>query len=202
MSETDATTARRRARRRSTIGWMEYLIGGAAVLISAVSLQIGVSSNATQERLLAASTWPYVQYSTGNRLDDGSSAITLSLQNAGVGPARVQTVQVFHEEAAQNNAFALLHHCCGAVDEQALYTITSNPARVLVSGETATFMRLDEAKADPVVWARFNQKRFQLRVVACYCSVLEECWLMDTSEDKPVPVVQCPAVAPTERWHG
>jgi hypothetical protein len=181
---------------------MEYLIGGAAVLISAISLQIGVSSNATQERLLAASTWPYVQYGTGNRLEDGTSAITLNLQNAGVGPAWVQTVQVYYEQAVQPNVSALLQSCCGAAASQPLNTITSDPARVLIVGETSTFLRFDEAKADAALWARFNQERFRLRVVACYCSVLEDCWVMDSSESKPAPVAQCPAVPERERWSG
>ena len=32
------------------MGWLEYVIGGAAVLISAISLQVAVNANRTQER--------------------------------------------------------------------------------------------------------------------------------------------------------
>ena len=38
----------------------DLMIGAAAVLISAVSLGLAISANRTQERLLAASTWPFL----------------------------------------------------------------------------------------------------------------------------------------------
>lgn len=186
---------------RSTMGMLEYVIGGAAVLISAVSLSLAISANQTQERLLAASTWPLLQFATGNRADDGTAAISLSLQNAGVGPARVKTVQVEYDGIMRSDARTLLDACCGSKGKPVL-TITGGPERVLTANESVTFLRIDEAGTDAEIWNRFNRERFNLRVLSCYCSVLGDCWQADSEQADPDPVKECPKVPQSERWHG
>lgn len=196
----DATPKDAPAGRAARMGWLDYLLGGAAVLISAISLQVAVSANRTQERMMAASTWPFVQYGTGNRLDDGASAITFNLHNAGIGPARIHTVQVYYQDAAQPDAGALLRACCQASGD--LITITSNPERVLVPGEEVSFLRYDQASADAAVWSALNRERFAVRLKVCYCSVLEDCWMLDTSAGDPKPTRQCPTIPKAERFQG
>jgi hypothetical protein len=177
------------------MGWLEYVIGGTAVLISAISLYVANSANRAQERMMAASTWPHVQYGTGNRLDDGSSSITFNLHNAGVGPARIKTVQVIADGAPMVDAASLLRTCCGTAHGH-VQTITSHPERVLVAGEEMTFLRYDEKTADPAVWEKLNRARFDVRLLACYCSVLDDCWMLDSELDDPQPVAACPSVPP------
>ena len=201
MNESQQQTSHPKPPRHPTIGWMEYVIGGTAVLISAISLQVAVSSNTTQERLLAASTWPYVQYGTGNRLDDGANSITLNLHNAGVGPARIRSVQVFYDGVARAGAGALLKACCEAQGEVRM-VVTSDPQRVITAGEEITFMRYDQATANPALWDLLNQRRRDFRVVACYCSVLDDCWTYDSALVEPTPIKQCPAIPEAERWRG
>lgn len=186
---------------RPAMGALEYIIGGAAVLISAISLSLAISSNRTQERLLAASTWPFVQFSTGNRADDGSSSITLSLNNAGVGPARVRTVQVEYAGQFQPGARALLDVCCTARGKQ-VSTITAGPEKVLTAGEVVTFLRFDERDADADVWRALDRERFKIRLLACYCSVLGDCWHFDSDQSESEPIAQCPAIPAKLRWHG
>lgn len=183
------------------MGWLEYVIGGAAVAISAISLWVALSANQTQERLLAASTWPYVQYGTGNRLPEDVSSITFNLHNAGVGPARIKTVQVLYDGEPMPDAAALLKACCGAGGERVL-TVTSHPERVLVAGEEMTFLRYDETTADPAVWTALNRERFGVQLRACYCSVLGDCWMLDSEATDPQPVAACPAVPAEQRYRG
>lgn len=189
------------ARRPSTMGWLEYVIGAAAVLISAISLQVALNANQTEERLLAASTWPHVQYGTGNRLPDDVSSITFNLHNAGVGPARIKSVQVLHDGKPMPDAATLLRACCGATGER-VPTVTSHPERVLVPGEEMTFLRYDEKTADPAVWAALNRERFAVQLRACYCSVLDDCWMLDSTLDDPQPVASCPVLPPEQRYRG
>ena len=184
-----------------TMGMLEYIIGGAAVLISAISLALAISANRTQERLLAASTWPFLQYYTGNRADDGSSSISFSLQNAGVGPARVRSVQVEYGGQIQPDARSLLDACCRAAGMPAS-TITSAPERVLTATELVTFFRFDEADADPDIWARLNSERHKVRVKACYCSVLGDCWMYDSTVRDAEALPGCPEISEESRWHG
>lgn len=188
-------------RRRSTLSWLEYLIGGAAVLISAISLQVAVSANRAQERMMAASTWPFVQFGTGNRLPDGRSSISFNLHNAGIGPARIKTVQLFYGDQTVSDAAALLSACCGASGSP-LPTVTSHPERVLVPGEEITFLRFDEESADPAIWSALNRERFAVRLNACYCSVLDQCWILDSAQEDPQPKATCPVVPSEQRFRG
>lgn len=193
----------------STMGWLEYVIGATAVLISAISLYVAVNANRTQERLLAASTWPHIQYSTGNRLDDGTAAVTLSLENAGVGPARVYSVRVRYGGAVMNNADSLLQACCASTStpDQTYRTITSDPARVLLPGNNATILRYDRADPDDLVFTELNRERWNVEVEVCYCSVLGDCWTLvtrprESQQREPSPVKQCPAIPLEERYKG
>ena len=183
------------------MGALEYIIGGAAVLISAISLALAISANRTQERLLAASTWPFLQFTTGNRGDDGKSAIHLNMQNAGVGPARIRVVQLEYSGKYQADARSLLNACCGA-NGKGVTTITSGAEKVIGAGEVITLLRFDEADSDPAIWQAFNKERFKIRVAACYCSVLGECWLMDSMQSEAQPLSACPLVDEASRWHG
>lgn len=183
------------------MGWLEYVIGGAAVLISAISLYVAVSANQTQERLLAASTWPFVQYGTGNRLDDGTAAISFTLHNAGVGPARVMSVQLLYGGQPMPDSAALLRACCAQPGANAT-TITSGPERVLVAGEEVTFLRIDRAMVDAPVWDALNRERFKAQLRACYCSVLDACWMLDSASGEPQPVAVCPALPAEQRFRG
>ena len=75
-----------------------------------------LSSNRTQERLLAASAWPTLEFGTGNRSDSGTDEITLVLGNNGVGPARLRGVRVFYrgEFAADSRRLMQRTRCCTA----------------------------------------------------------------------------------------
>ena len=66
----------------------------------------------------------------------------------------------------------------------------------------ATFLVLPEADNDPAVWSAFNRRRFDVQVRACFCSVLKECWMLDSLEREPEPVAACPQMDETQLWHG
>ena len=55
---------------------------------------------------------------------------------------------------------------------------------------------------DADVWKRFNKERFEVEVRACYCSVLDFCWTMNSTRTDPEPVEACPALAVEEEWDG
>lgn len=180
-----------------------FLASASAVVLSIVSLGVAISANRTQERLLAASVWPSLEYGTGNRDDDGADVITLSIGNSGIGPARLRTVQVLYGDQPAEDSAALLRSCCELAKGTKLTTITSSTrARVLKPGEDVSFLRLPLANNDGALWQRFNKERFAVRVKACYCSVLDECWMLDSTAIEPVPTKACPAVPDGEQWHG
>jgi hypothetical protein len=79
-----------------------------AVLMSLVSVGIAVLGNRTQERLLAASVWPYISFDSGNTSDDGQRIISLAMMNSGNGPARVKAFTLEYDHRRFNSGLALL----------------------------------------------------------------------------------------------
>ena len=180
-----------------------YLASAFAVVVSMISLWVAFSANHTQERLLAASVWPTLEYGTGNRDDQGRDLIIMEIDNNGVGPARLRGVQVFYDGKRAGNSVELLQLCCGLGEKQPVQTVTSGTrGRVLKAGDKIEFMMLPMETNDADLWKRFNQERFKVEVRACYCSVLDDCWTMSSMRTEPEPVRSCPAISVEEEWNG
>jgi hypothetical protein len=193
-------------RRRSHSGFrfQRYLGSAVAIVVSMISLGVALSANHTQERLLAASAWPSLEFGTGNRDDDGRDVIRLEMGNNGVGPARLRGVQVRYHGERAHNAYALLRQCCGLGNNPANTVTSGTRGRVLKAGDTITLFMLYREANDPDVWKRFDHERFDVELRACYCSVLNDCWMYDsTSADAdPDPIASCPRLAETDEWSG
>lgn len=179
-----------------------YLASAFAIGVSMISLSVAISSNRTQERLLAASVWPALEYGTGNRDDEGKDVISMTVGNSGVGPARLRSFQVLHDGRPAPNAASLLNQCCGLGSEPAFTVTSGTRARVLKAGDELKFLRVPRENNKPEVWDRFNRERFKTRVLACYCSVLDACWVMDSDQAEPTPVAACPDVPDQQAWSG
>ena len=161
-----------------------------AIFLSCVSVFIAVSHGRTMERLVAANSWPNISYLTGNEDDSGSRQIvTFALKNTGVGPARIDTFEVFYKGVPVRDYIALLTACCGAP------TANTSSSRVidevLPARDNIEFLSLPKDKASQAVWDALNKERFAVRVRTCYCSVFDECWVRDSAQRRPERVDQC-----------
>lgn len=178
----------------------DLLLGLGVLMISVVSLVVAVSANRTQERMLAASVWPSLQFATSNVSVDGEPQITFDLLNRGVGPARVQWAEVSLQGEPMPDLRTLLARCCG--DESATNSFTSGiQRRVLAAGENVQVVHMDKDGSEAAVYDALNLARQGVSLRACYCSVLDDCWLLDTRRTEPEPVDACPA-PPAVPWHG
>src|SRR3546814_1777742 len=50
-------------------------------------------------------------------------------------------------------------------------------------GETIEFVSLPRIPATEKVWQTFNKERWKLKVRACYCSIFNDCWITERSEE-------------------
>ena len=175
---------------------IELLIGFCVVLISVVSLFVAASANRTQERLLAASVWPNLQFATGNADRDGNATITFDLVSRGVGPARVRWVEMTYDGHAVADSSALLDRCCARekrASGRAVVTTTSGiQPRVVGADEWITFFRMPRAGNAVPVWDALERGLPRIVMRACYCSVLDDCWMLDSRQAEPASVVRCP----------
>jgi len=161
-----------------------------------------VLGNRTQERLLAASVWPFVSFSSGNTSDDGQKrVIALSLVNAGNGPARIRNFSLEFERQKLTSGHALLEWCCGLPKVSMLTSPVVG--RVLRPGESLTYLQLPFSDDIADGWNKLDRARFGGMVMSvCYCSTLNECFEARSDRDDPQAVAACRVTPQTEKWHG
>jgi len=176
---------------------IELLIGFCVVMISVISLFVAASANRTQERLLAASAWPNLQFATGNADRDGNPAVTFDLVSRGVGPARVRWAEVTYDGHVVADSAELLGRCCARekrASARPVVTTTSGiQPRVVGPDEWITFFRMPRAGNAEPVWTALERSLPLVAMRACYCSVLDDCWMLDSRQPEPAPVARCPA---------
>ena len=175
---------------------VDLILGSFAVLMSIVSIFIAVHHGQTMERLVEANSWPNISYSTGNELPGQPRTITLALRNTGVGPARIDSFEVFYDDTPVHNFAELLRACCGASSTNFAVSVVRN--EVLPARDEIDFATFSAGPNPPKLWEELNTKRFGVRVRVCYCSVFEECWVKDSRVARPDPVKQCAPSQPVE----
>ena len=178
--------------------WLDLMIALTALLISATSLVVTIVHSKTLERmadanarLVEANSWPFLSYDTSN-----GPAISMSISNDGIGPAKVEAIEVKWAGRAQRNADEFLEDCCGFVPRTANVEYEVIAGRVLRAGQSANILKLPRTNADAVAFdaldhrARISPK---LTINVCYCSIFDQCWTKDILRfsQKPREVDHC-----------
>jgi hypothetical protein len=203
MTETNDAESRPAPPRRSAdMRYINVLASLLAVFVSLVSLWLAYSSNRTQERMLAASSWPYLRFGHGNLdRETGDPAIGFSIGNGGSGPAVLHWVQLSRNGVAYDDAYVMLRDCCGLGEQQMLPTQTTGATDVpLPPASEREFFRLSHRDEHAAIFDALNKARWDMRFDACYCSIIGECWLIE-ADTSPEPIEACPA-PPEGAWEG
>lgn len=180
--------------------FIDLIVAGTAILISVISLVVAVHHGQTMEKLVAANSWPLLRYDTGN-LDSETElpVITLTVENAGVGPAMVKSFDVYLDGKLVRDQGALLRACCGGPprlgpNAKEVGLVTSSISETVIrAGERRDYVKLANSPAVSPQWEALNRARFRLRFEACYCSVLGDCWTSNLTGVDAHPVKECPA---------
>jgi hypothetical protein len=197
---------------RTGIRWLDASLALSAFAVSIISLIVAIHHGRTMQemaaanaRMVAANSWPFVQYGTGNLSEQGLPEISLGLSNQGVGPARIERLELRYRDKPMASTSELLAACCFkqegdaasvlSRDEADLASgIVTSPAdgRILGAHQEVTLLRLQRTKANQAVWDRLNKERFQIQPRVCFCSVFDECWITASRYTKPTRVPECP----------
>lgn len=173
--------------RRTGSFWVDFAIALAALCVSAASLWIALRTDRTQERLLASSVWPALQFVTSDYAETADpaqtrSVIRFSVTNAGVGPASLQWFDAYYRNRPVSDAVSFLRECCERGNDRLVRVKVSNymQGRVLAARETAHFIQVPRTVSNAAAFSILDRERQNIYVRACYCSVLNECWLFDS----------------------
>lgn len=187
------------------IRWLDISLAIAAGVVSLVSLWLALHLAHSMEKLVASNSYPYLELmrSMGSPEKDPSTGMSRKrveylLANNGIGPARVEWVELTYKGKPMADIDALLAACC-AMTHKVDFPMhrRGNVVGTLVRpGDMVPMFTADEPVAPNPVFDTLHRSMNDIETSACYCSVFDECYLRGKDARKPEPVDQCtpPAV--------
>jgi len=185
--------------------WFHIAVAGSMVLSSVAAVYGSWRTSQTMAalvkentRLVMANSTPLLEFGTSN-VSDGEAQLRFTVQNVGNGPARVVWFELKSDGKPMEHVLAMMRNVAPELKGQKVSFTTSSIAPRLISAgkEIAIFNWPRPPATDSVVfeaWGRINQHRQnKLSVEACYCSVLDACWISNLEGDIPKPVERCEA---------
>jgi hypothetical protein len=193
--------------------WVDLSVAVCALIVSVTSLWVAVRHGHTMERmadanarLVAANSYPLLQHFKSSAADlqsidvaQGRTVISMNVVNSGVGPAKVETLEVFWNDRPVRTARELLRMCCDSSGEDTSASLAAGllgtsdlQGMMLRAGEVSRLLIISRREESAALAARFNAAYSKLRLRACYCSVFDECWSSDLQTLHPQAVASCP----------
>jgi hypothetical protein len=163
---------------------LDLVIALSAIFISAVSLVVAIEHGRTERDLVAANSWPFLRSILDNGYNDDRDT-TIGVTNAGVGPAKVKSIEVFYDGRPVSSARDLLRRCCGLSSDPevehrqlpATFAWSLVDDSVVRPGEDNAVVRIHHDSTAPEVQRRLSDSLLRIGFRACYCSVFDECWV-------------------------
>jgi hypothetical protein len=171
--------------------WAESALAIGAVIIAAVSLWVALDTERTNRELVASASWPFLQFSNNGPVGVEPPALTFLLSNAGIGPAKLESFELFWKGRPQRSPWLLLQTCCAQGSTAAgkpgsLEIIHRTPGLetaadqgiVLRAGEKIRILTFTRNADNAALWDALQaQFTGNLSVRYCYCSAFNECWV-------------------------
>jgi len=193
--------------------WLDSALALCAIFISVTSLAVAIHHGRTMERmaqanarLVAANSWPYLQFVRSNGLVPSNLAglalpaqaefsTSWSIVNAGVGPARIESFELFWQGRRVHTIRDLISACCspGNSSDGSELVTSSLDGIVLRAGETLPLLLVRRTPENEEIVERLDgldMSSVTFRI--CYCSVFDECWITNLQTTRPEAVQQCP----------
>ncbi len=167
----------------------------AAILISAIALFVAWDQSRVMRAQQHGAVYPILQIDGYYSNDGDLVRLGAGVRNAGVGPAVIERVDVLRHGEIVEDFGPLL----ATLPDSADLSWSSMLGRVLAAGDDVRPIdfswnpaAMDDAGRDRLLaeWATWGLR-------ACYCSVFDRCYVVDTNDraGRPEPVRQC--VRPT-----
>jgi hypothetical protein len=185
--------------------WLDIALALSAMFVSVVSLVVAIEHGRTMERMADANTqmveansWPFIEFHTHNVDEQGKAEVRLVINNQGIGPARIQSFELWYDGQTISTPLQLLQTCCAttaAEREQLKNTPTSvglTSPSILRAGDRTDFLTMSYDQGDKNLWDKFNANRDKITARICYCSVFDKCWISSGRTTDASRVDSCP----------
>jgi hypothetical protein len=99
--------------RRTGHRLLDFAVAGSAILISLISLGVAIHLGQVQQRLVAANSWPFLQFASSYNIEDGKQVVSIGISNDGAGAAILKSLVVRYQGKVIRGYVELLQACCG-----------------------------------------------------------------------------------------
>ena len=182
--------------------WIDISVAGCALVVSVTSLFVAFRHGRSMERmadanarLVQANSWPLLQRYQSDVNAQGARVFTLDIVNNGVGPAKVESLEVSWKGQPVRSPYELVTLCCRRSEDagkDAGIEASGLMGTVLRAGEVREIVEFPEDAQHEGIRARLRISLGDIVWKACYCSVFDECWVSDLRTMHPETVQQCP----------
>ncbi|MEL6360825.1 MAG: hypothetical protein AAFR21_07035 [Pseudomonadota bacterium] len=197
MSETDDKKELTRAERIFVrISIIQTILAVTGFFVGIIALFAALNEADAVRKQQMASVWPYAYMRTVNYGTEGEEKFEVIVGNRGIGPARIQTVEVTLDDQVMLSWGQILREIAG---EQS-FGISSNRLNgtVLAPGEDmlAFAVEAENASLEIVEETRGLVRSGRVNMKICYCSVFNDCWRVNGAAEETVPVKACEKTDP------
>lgn len=195
--------------------WAESALAIGAIVIAGVSLWVAFDTErtnqelvASERQLVAANSWPFVEVGENDSSWGGGPGISLVIMNSGIGPAKLETFELSWKGKPQHGPRDFLLTCCmqsgqshteAAAQIESILGVGSPSGVVMRAGQMRPFLFLSRTKDDASIVESLRTGLRNISIRLCYCSVFDECWLVNNAFKRndlnPPRVRVCPQPA-------
>ena len=180
--------------------WLDIVLALSAMFMSVVSLVVAIEHGRTMQRMADANTrmveansWPFLEFVTHNLDEQGKGDIRLTITNQGIGPARIQTLEMWYNGQPIASPTELAKECCQKdLHQHALWSIGLAAPSILRAGDHTNFFEVPLNEINKDFWDKLAVERDKITVRMCYCSVFDECWTSSGATTQADRVPSCP----------
>lgn len=186
----NGTTHSTRGTRLAEVGSFAALaLSVLALVTSAYQARLMQAQTELMQTQSRASVWPYVTIGKNEDAIAGRESFTWRVDNNGVGPAKIESVEVRLDGKAYrnwNDIFATL------APEQAFHAQTSSLNGIVLPPSLNRETTIEMVKPDSPERAKvFIAAQQRMAIEVCYCSVYDECWIARALKPSNEAVPRC-----------
>jgi hypothetical protein len=175
--------------------WLDATLAVSAVFISLISLFLAIQHGRVMEKMVEANTWPFVMVYVSTSNPDATPHVSIHVANKGIGPAKVESLEVFDNGVAQLGTQPLLRAMLKPTDlSRHIPALQSDVVdEVMAPRDDFSILDLDARNFTPQETDLLRSEVAKLTFRVCYCSVFDECSVLDTRKIpiRPVSIKAC-----------
>jgi hypothetical protein len=176
--------------------WLDVTLAVSAVFISLMSLFLAIQHGRVMEKMVEANTWPFVMVYVSTSNLDATPHVSIHVANKGIGPAKIESLEVFDSGVPQGGTQPLLRTMLKATDPSRHIPVIRSDVvdEVLAARDDFSIVDLDARNFTAQETELLQAGVAKLTFRVCYCSVFDECSVLDTGKSpiRPVSIKACP----------